>query len=49
MIAPGSGFYITPGLGKREARIAYVLDVKHLQRSVEILAAALRVYPRRSA
>jgi aspartate aminotransferase len=46
MIAPGSGFYATPGLGKREARIAYVLGVPELERSIEILRRALREYPR---
>jgi aspartate aminotransferase len=42
MIAPGSGFYVTPGLGKKEARIAYVLEVESLKKSVEILRAALK-------
>lgn len=41
MIAPGSGFYVTPGLGKKEARIAYVLEVESLKRSVEVLRAGL--------
>lgn len=49
MIAPASGFYLTPGLGKREARIAYVLGVPELQRSIEILAAALAAYPQHGA
>src|SRR5437660_5063411 len=40
MLAPASGFYATPGLGKDEARIAYVLDVERLRRSVRILGAA---------
>lgn len=45
MVAPASGFYSTPGEGKKQVRIAYVLDKKDLIRSVEILKEALKVYP----
>lgn len=45
MIAPGSGFYLTPGLGRDQARIAYVLNEKGLERSVEILREAIACYP----
>ncbi len=44
MLAPASGFYATPGLGLQEARLAYVLDVKDLKRSAEILEKALEAY-----
>lgn len=44
MLAPATGFYATPGLGKNEVRIAYVLNVKDLQRSIEILKRALVEY-----
>ena len=44
MMAPATGFYSTPGLGKKEARIAYVLEVPALERSVRILDAALKQY-----
>lgn len=44
MIAPASGFYATPGRGKNEVRIAYVLNTKNLKRSVELLSLALSVY-----
>ncbi len=44
MLAPGAGFYATPGLGKNEVRIAYVLDVDRLERSVTILGKALQAY-----
>lgn len=44
MLAPASGFYATPGLGKREARLAYVLEIEDLKKSVEILAKALEAY-----
>jgi aspartate aminotransferase len=47
MIAPASGFYSTPGLGKNEARIAYVLNVNDLRNAMETLEEALKVYPRR--
>jgi aspartate aminotransferase len=45
MVAPASGFYSTPGEGKNQVRIAYVLSKPELIRSVEILAAALKQYP----
>ena len=48
MIAPGSGFYTSPGLGKDQARLAYVLNVEKLAKSVEVLAEALKVYPGRT-
>jgi aspartate aminotransferase len=44
MIAPASGFYATPDLGKSEVRIAYVLNCDDLRRAVEVLRVALRVY-----
>lgn len=45
MIAPGDGFYLTPGLGADEARLAYVLNARDLTRAIEILGEGLRVYP----
>lgn len=45
MIAPASGFYSTPGLGKDEARIAYVLNVEDLRKSMSVLEKALQAYP----
>ena len=47
MLAPADGFYATPGLGKDEARIAYVLERGALARAMDILARALRAYPGR--
>ncbi|MDP5107176.1 MAG: pyridoxal phosphate-dependent aminotransferase [Polaribacter sp.] len=44
MVAPASGFYSTPGEGKSQIRIAYVLNKEDLIRSVEILAKALKQY-----
>lgn len=44
MIAPAAGFYATKGLGKNEVRIAYVLNVKDLTRSIELLQKALKMY-----
>jgi aspartate aminotransferase len=48
MMAPASGFYSTPGLGKQEVRIAYVLKKEDLARAMETLAEALKVYPGRT-
>jgi aspartate aminotransferase len=47
MIAPASGFYSTPGSGKNEARIAYVLKIEDLKNAMMVLAEALKVYPGR--
>jgi aspartate aminotransferase len=45
MVAPGSGFYATPGQGKNQVRIAYVLEQARIKRAVELLAIALTQYP----
>nr|WP_299200891.1 pyridoxal phosphate-dependent aminotransferase [uncultured Brumimicrobium sp.] len=45
MMAPLSGFYATPGLGKNEARIAYVLEKKELEMALVCLEKALEKYP----
>jgi aspartate aminotransferase len=47
MLAPATGFYSTPGLGKDEVRIAYVLKQEDLNRAMDCLEAALKVYPGR--
>jgi len=47
MVAPASGFYSTPGSGKNEVRIAYVLKIDDLKSAMLILAEALKVYPGR--
>jgi aspartate aminotransferase len=47
MVAPASGFYSTPGSGKNEVRIAYVLNVDDLKNAIETLSEALKVYPGR--
>ncbi|MCY4561588.1 MAG: pyridoxal phosphate-dependent aminotransferase [Flavobacteriaceae bacterium] len=44
MLAPGSGFYSDHSLGKKQIRIAFVLDRKKLKRAVEIIAKGLEVY-----
>jgi len=44
-MAPASGFYTTPGYGKDEVRIAYVLKIEDLAMSLKILEEALKVYP----
>ncbi|MGD9557549.1 MAG: pyridoxal phosphate-dependent aminotransferase [Mangrovibacterium sp.] len=44
-LAPASGFYTTPGYGKDEVRLAYVLKKKDLAKALKILEEALKVYP----
>jgi aspartate aminotransferase len=46
MVAPAPGFYATPGLGRDEIRIAYVLQEADLRASVAILAEAIPAYRR---
>ena len=48
MVAPADGFYVTPGLGRDEVRIAYVLEESKLRRAMTILAAGLDAYSRRA-
>jgi aspartate aminotransferase len=45
MVAPGEGFYLTPGMGRHEVRFAFVLQEEALRRAMIILREALRVYP----
>lgn len=47
-MAPGSGFYTTPGLGKNEVRIAYALNKEELAKAVVVLEKALEAYPGRT-
>ncbi len=47
-LAPASGFYTTPGYGKDEVRIAYVLKKNDLKTALKILEEALKVYPGRT-
>ena len=44
MMAPASGFYSTPGMGRDQVRIAYVLKKEDLQRALFILEKALEAY-----
>lgn len=46
-MAPASGFYTTPGLGKNEVRIAYVLKKEDLANALIVLSKALEAYPGR--
>lgn len=48
MMAPASGFYTTPDLGRNEVRIAYVIKKEDLAVSLKILEEALKVYPGRT-
>ena len=44
LLAPGPGFYQTPGCGRQEVRIAYVLEQDKLSRAIDLLALALDRY-----
>lgn len=48
MLAPGSGFYATLGFGKQEVRIAYVLNEVDLNKALDCLEEALKIYPGRT-
>jgi aspartate aminotransferase len=45
MLAPATGFYGTPGLGKQEVRLAYVLNTTDINNAMDCLQEALKVYP----
>jgi aspartate aminotransferase len=47
MLAPATGFYSVPELGKKQVRIAYVLNIVSLKQAMECLEQALKVYPGR--
>ncbi len=47
MLAPATGFYSTPGLGKQEVRLAYVLNVDSINKAMDCLEEALKQYPAR--
>ena len=44
MMAPAAGFYSTPGLGKNQVRMAYVLKEADLAKALQVLRAALEAY-----
>ncbi len=48
MLAPASGFYSEPELGKQQVRIAYVLKKENLEKAMLCLEKALQVYPGRT-
>ena len=47
MVAPAAGFYSTPGLGKNQIRLAYVLNKDDLKKAIYIIREGLKVYPGR--
>jgi len=47
MLAPATGFYSTPGLGKQEVRLAYVINVNAINAAMDCLEKALEEYPGR--
>ena len=44
MLAPATGFYSSPGVGKNQVRIAFVLESKKLLRAVKIIELGIRAY-----
>ncbi|NML41403.1 pyridoxal phosphate-dependent aminotransferase [Chitinophaga sp. G-6-1-13] len=48
MMSPATGFYATPGLGKQEVRLAYVLNRDDIRHAIVCLEKALEVYPGRT-
>jgi len=49
MLAPATGFYGTAGLGMKEVRLAYVLNLEALDAAMDCLSRALEQYPGRTA
>lgn len=47
-MAPASGFYTTPGYGRNEVRLAYVIDKSELAKAMKVLEMALKTYPGRT-
>ncbi|MBE6312120.1 MAG: pyridoxal phosphate-dependent aminotransferase [Bacteroidales bacterium] len=47
MMAPASGFYTSPNLGRDEVRLAYVLKQNDLKKALFVLKKALEAYPKR--
>jgi aspartate aminotransferase len=48
MMAPATGFYSSPGAGTDEVRLAYVLNTEDLERAMDCLEKALKIYPGRT-
>ncbi len=49
MLAPATGFYGTPELGKKEVRLAYVLNSESINEAMDCLEKALEIYPGRTS
>ena len=47
MFAPANGFYVTPGSGTSEIRLAYVLKEDDLRRGIELLRLGIEAYNNR--
>ncbi|MEK6756505.1 MAG: aminotransferase class I/II-fold pyridoxal phosphate-dependent enzyme, partial [Bacteroidota bacterium] len=47
LLAPGQGFYASPGKGTNEVRLAFMLKTDNLQRSLVILRSGLEAYNKR--
>lgn len=47
MLAPGAGFYTEGGIGNKEVRLAYVINIGELKKAMKCLEEGLKVYPGR--
>ena len=47
-MAPASGFYTNPDLGRNQVRMAYVISKADLSRALVVLSKALEAYPGRT-
>ena len=47
-MAPASGFYVNPAMGRDQVRMAYVLKTEELGKALSVLAQALKAYPGRT-
>lgn len=48
MLAPATGFYVTPGLGLNQVRFAYVINKENISNAMDCIEQALKVYPGRT-
>ena len=44
MLTPAEPFYKTPGEGRNQVRVAYVLEIPALRKAIDILSDALQTY-----
>ena len=47
MLTPAESFYLTPGFGRNQVRIAYILEIPEIRKAMHILETGLKAYPGR--